>query len=634
MGMTDAAPAEQCRDPHFRALRAKLVAQNTRNLQEIARTGDCSLIPAAIAFTVRANQQVNQALANTNGMCSPAAGTTSTASLESQLRQMCKEAQKRNAAQAANSSNKAGQNADTGHAPASKTGTPQSSSCSDITGTGGSTPRATNCQNGNKMLEAARAMRAQNPAGSAASYKKAADAYRQAGDNAQAEKALQEAVTLVANAAPPQPIGGASQPVQNPASGASRPLPRHWQGTSDPDDCDQANELERGTAAWYDSCVPVDPLRAALEARFKSRRYTPPISPQELTARAITTCKDVSWDEKRRCIDEYKMSTLLADDAAVRTACASLTDRDEQVACVDAVYVNGPGAYWKSSELSEILKKRLGVTDVEPANAEPTPEQKAAQVPRMGRDGCQPGYGMKPTPGAFGARSCQPLGVFSIPRKDPATNPDSTGGAVSSDTVRGFERRSQELAAMAAVPGSEPQTSESPEERQACQTVAFASAYSLLKGGAPEVPPACHETASAARGRLVNYANAHVYSGNRGTEELLAYLAARNPSGSVTAGGDLGPPLPGMTGLEPDPENRRIADCVIRGGTIASCADAIAKQSTIEKIKAADCAQAETHWKSAEEIRSIAVYEDHLARFPNCAFATLAKARIEALKNQ
>jgi tetratricopeptide (TPR) repeat protein len=46
----------------------------------------------------------------------------------------------------------------------------------------------------------------------------------------------------------------------------------------------------------------------------------------------------------------------------------------------------------------------------------------------------------------------------------------------------------------------------------------------------------------------------------------------------------------------------------------------------------ANCARAETHWKSAEEIKTLAVYEDHLARFPNCDFAALAKARIEALK--
>lgn len=49
-------------------------------------------------------------------------------------------------------------------------------------------------------------------------------------------------------------------------------------------------------------------------------------------------------------------------------------------------------------------------------------------------------------------------------------------------------------------------------------------------------------------------------------------------------------------------------------------------------LQSADCAQAETHWKSAEEIRTIPVYEDHLARFGQCAFATLARARIEALR--
>jgi tetratricopeptide (TPR) repeat protein len=45
-----------------------------------------------------------------------------------------------------------------------------------------------------------------------------------------------------------------------------------------------------------------------------------------------------------------------------------------------------------------------------------------------------------------------------------------------------------------------------------------------------------------------------------------------------------------------------------------------------------DCARAETHWKSAEEIKTLAVYEDHLARFPTCDFAILARAKIEMLK--
>jgi tetratricopeptide (TPR) repeat protein len=49
---------------------------------------------------------------------------------------------------------------------------------------------------------------------------------------------------------------------------------------------------------------------------------------------------------------------------------------------------------------------------------------------------------------------------------------------------------------------------------------------------------------------------------------------------------------------------------------------------------ATDCAQAETHWKSAEEIKTLAAYQDHLARFANCAFATIARIKIDQLKNE
>jgi len=47
-----------------------------------------------------------------------------------------------------------------------------------------------------------------------------------------------------------------------------------------------------------------------------------------------------------------------------------------------------------------------------------------------------------------------------------------------------------------------------------------------------------------------------------------------------------------------------------------------------------DCAQAATHWKSAEAIGTREVYEDHLKRFPNCAFAILAKARLASLEQK
>jgi uncharacterized caspase-like protein len=50
--------------------------------------------------------------------------------------------------------------------------------------------------------------------------------------------------------------------------------------------------------------------------------------------------------------------------------------------------------------------------------------------------------------------------------------------------------------------------------------------------------------------------------------------------------------------------------------------------------RADPCAAAEAHWKAADGIGTLGAYEDHLARFPNCIFATLAKARVEGLKQK
>ena len=46
------------------------------------------------------------------------------------------------------------------------------------------------------------------------------------------------------------------------------------------------------------------------------------------------------------------------------------------------------------------------------------------------------------------------------------------------------------------------------------------------------------------------------------------------------------------------------------------------------------CAAAEAHWKAADSIGTTAAYEDHVARFSRCAFADLARARIDALKQK
>ena len=72
-----------------------------------------------------------------------------------------------------------------------------------------------------------------------------------------------------------------------------------------------------------------------------------------------------------------------------------------------------------------------------------------------------------------------------------------------------------------------------------------------------------------------------------------------------------------------------VAEEFVRLGVAAPGATATpARAST----PAADCSRAEAHWKSAEDIKTLAVYEDHVARFANCEFAALARARIGAMK--
>jgi len=46
------------------------------------------------------------------------------------------------------------------------------------------------------------------------------------------------------------------------------------------------------------------------------------------------------------------------------------------------------------------------------------------------------------------------------------------------------------------------------------------------------------------------------------------------------------------------------------------------------------CAMAESHWKAADSIAAVTAYEDHVAKFPKCAFATLATARIDQAKQR
>jgi hypothetical protein len=179
----------------------------------------------------------------------------------------------------------------------------------------------------------------------------------------------------------------------------------YWQNGPNADYCAKANCVERGSALYGYLCAPdpssptaadtQDDGTAALEQRLRSklskiqpRTYKPPMSPQALRALAYNsaTCRKKPLAEKPRCFEDAEVGILLgadvlvdavcasiadsiarhnkavddgpgpdwlkaqrqwvcAADPDVRTACASITDRQAQLDCVDAVYVRGPGAY-------------------------------------------------------------------------------------------------------------------------------------------------------------------------------------------------------------------------------------------------------------------------------------------------
>jgi len=64
-------------------------------------------------------------------------------------------------------------------------------------------------------------------------------------------------------------------------------------------------------------------------------------------------------------------------------------------------------------------------------------------------------------------------------------------------------------------------------------------------------------------------------------------------------------------------------------GSISVDANSPARPPTVDR-----CAAAETHWKAADAIATIAAYEDHLANFTGCAFAELARSKIETMRRQ
>jgi hypothetical protein len=373
--------------------------------------------------------------------------------------------------------------------------------------------------------------------------------------------------TRIANA---PNVSGASATSQAKPATARRP----WSGLKK--DCNAAGQLERNTAAWYDMCVPAG-------APQRVSAYRPSIDPQKLTLRAKETCGSVPLDGQRACIMDVKARILLSEDAGVRAKCAA-EPAEALMSCIDFVYLYGPTGP-SNAELRGILSFYHG-SSAGTVNGEYKPG--AASAPPMG---CDPGFGMKPTPGAFGGWSCQKLGVIYLaPDRRPPSQSDST----EAEGIRTFEQQVNEVAAAATVVAAAEPTQLTAEERKVCTGAAFVAARSVLKSGDSEVPEKCHPMADTARAELAYYAGARVRTWNPGVEELLSALDTRNSSAA------------GLSGDASGPQWRDIA--------------------------APDCTQAETHWKAAEDLKSLAIYEDHLARFPACNFAAVAAARIEQLR--
>jgi hypothetical protein len=315
---------------------------------------------------------------------------------------------------------------------------PSSPSCSDITGLGGDagpsncTPSGTPQELANyqssarSYLQAAQTVKQSDPSASgqaaaAAQFRKAADAFRLAGELALARVAADQAQTIetALNASPqavpqssPRSAGPQDQQAALPQDQSNGPpsddqcppaIPAKYWG--DADYCAKASAscVDRGSALYGYLCfVPnkpdtsadaQDPGTAEMEKRLRStlskvrpRVYKPPMSPQALRSLAFTACRKKSLAEKPQCIEDDEVKTLLepddvaradcakiadsiarwnqavdaspgsdalkdslhwvcAPDPDVRTACASITDRQAQLECVDAVYVRGPGAY-------------------------------------------------------------------------------------------------------------------------------------------------------------------------------------------------------------------------------------------------------------------------------------------------
>jgi hypothetical protein len=448
--------------------------------------------------------------------------------------------------------------------PAGKRAAGRSSgSCSDITGTssGGAAPDKRRCKAGHAATNDARTAARNDPAKAKTYYREAAELYVVAGDFSMASAALQELAALSAGRSVPPPAAS--------AEAGARPF-KLWVPTQENPDCESANASERATAAWYVTCVePVLPKATP--------RYQHPIDPQTLFLKAKAACGSASR-ENYDCYVDAKTKYILENDPRIRAQCESdaaaamkrnalredmaaklgitldpvALRKNALISCVDSEYLYGPDGppSLRDTMKARIKREGFGAAASDYKTREPPPAAAAHCRPGAGwapYPCCQPGFGMKPTPGGFGSWSCQKLGNFNM-----GTAKD----------LEDAERRVDDVA-MLAVAATDRNLSKQLDEpvRDKCAGPVSAAVRSVMKGGVPIVPDRCQAFADAARSELAYYASRHIEHGSADIEELLAYLPR----------GNLGAPQPGVQDLTADQRMVREAECMARGGSPENC---------------------------------------------------------------
>jgi hypothetical protein len=248
-------------------------------------------------------------------------------------------------------------------------------------------------------------------------------------------------------------------------AGFPDPAAANW--SDDPERCDDANEVERSTAAWYNMCVAKnepkrpalflpsidprklpDPLYSQLKAqcdaslRNDANRAQRCLIDMSLSYRAKAQCGAVATapvdEDLRACMRDASVAILMREEPTVRSRCSSKNPGKELIDCVDVAYLFGSRGGRTADQERALNEQRASMTsrlrDSQTKDTQASTSPGKASSPPTG---CAPGYGMKPTPGAFGAWSCQRLGViFLTPEGKIAGNQSDPGNSAGGAPIK------------------------------------------------------------------------------------------------------------------------------------------------------------------------------------------------------